>query len=309
MPPKHTVTLDDELSHEKITTPNSQPSAPHHFPHHVGQPGQGMNARAQLATEYVPAPDGHEEESRSRVSTLRSEAPLMLRLTMSKGPEPWAITESQMVRVCIAAGAAGPVGGDHLQLIADVGAGSTLFLSDISATLLLPGPHGEQSRIDTRIQVGVGATLIWLPEPIIAAAGCNHLNTVHIDLEPGSRLLMREELLLGRHGELPGTIRQHVRVSLDGQPLYHQHLDLGPDIPGWDSPAIAHSHRALGSILTVDPAWSTAPPPAQSLTGDAALLPLSGPAVLISALAGDSLQLRQLLGEGLKALGPPWTPA
>jgi urease accessory protein len=250
-----------------------------------------MHARAHLATEY---------DGRTRITTLRSEPPFSLRPTR---PTPQAERQAE-VSVHLAAGAAGPIGGDRQRLMVDVGAGSSLALHDVSATLLLPGPHGEESRLDVDIHVGVGASLAWLPEPVIAARGCRHAATVRVTLDAGARLLLREELLLGRHGEQPGNIRQHLRVTLNAQPLLDQQLALGPDAPASRGPAVTGGHRAIGSLLIVDPAWSHDPPAAMPLDGDAAIMPLSGPAVLVSALCPDGVALRRSLDSGLTLLAP-----
>jgi urease accessory protein len=264
-----------------------------------------MSAHARLATEHLPGPDG----GRTVVSELHSEAPLLLRLTEPKGLEPWAEDSLDIARVCIAAGAAGPVGGDQLRLDVTVGPGSTLVLNDISATLLLPGTNGERSITRTRVTVDEGGTFIWIPEPMIAARGSHHTNDITIDLAAGARLLTRDELLLGRHAEDPGTIHQRLRVTYADRPLYHQDLDLGEHAPEWPSPAVADSHLAVGSLLIVDPAWDQGPPPAQALTDRLAALALNGPGVLISALAPDTLSLRQDLDFVLAALGAPWAPS
>lgn len=198
--------------------------------HHRPRRGRSaMHARAAVSTVYSAAPG---RPGRSRLTTLRSQTPLVLRPTAITTDVPWAGTRSDVARVSLAAGAAGPVGGDQLSLDISVGPGSTLVLSEISASLLLPGVHGERSSTRTRIQVAAGGTLVWLPQPVIAARGCHHLNDVRVELEEGARLLMREELLLGRHGETPGSLAQRVQVRLGGRPLYHQHLDLGPAAPG-----------------------------------------------------------------------------
>lgn len=261
-----------------------------------------MRAAAHLRTERDPRTDG---TPRTRIAALRSESPLILRPTRPKGPEPWTDGRADVARVCLVAGAAGPIGGDRLRLRVEVGPGSTLVLRDVSATLVLPGPHGAESRFDVEVDVGAGATLVWLPEPVIAARGCRHVSDVRVALAPGARLVLREELLLGRHGEAPGTVRQTVRVELAGRPLYHQQLAVGPDATGWDGPAVTGGHGAIGSLLVVDPAWGDAPPAALPLDGDAALLPLRGPAVLVSALGGDALVLRRQLDRGLGLLDRP----
>lgn len=263
----------------------------------------GIRAHACVATTLRAAPSG---KARTVVSTLRSAPPLALRLTMAKGPEPWVASTADLARVCLAAGAAGPIGGDELSLDVDVGAGSCLVLAEVSPTLALPGPHGKRSHTRTRIRVAAGGTLIWLPEPIIAVRGCDHLNHVHAELEEGARLLIREETLLGRHGEQPGVVRHSVQVRLGSGPLYRQDLDLGT--PGAQTPPVLGSHRAAGSVLVVDPDWTNHRLEARRLPGDAALLPLAGPAALITALSGDSLALRRQLEAGLAALGPPWDP-
>jgi len=73
---------------------------------------------------------------------------------------------------------------------------------------------------------------------------------------------------------------------------------------GRDGPAVTGGRRAVGSLLVVDPAWQDRPPewPAPAAGADTALLPLRGPAVLVTALAGDGLALRHRLDTGLAAL-------
>jgi urease accessory protein len=264
----------------------------------------GMRAHACLATTLAI---GHGGRPRSRVTTLRSAAPLTLRLAAAKAPEPWAAHAVDVARVCLTAGAAGPVGGDRLTLHVDVGRGSSLVLSEVSPTLLLPGPHGEPSVLRVRIHVAAGATLVWLPEAVIASRGCDHLTDVRVDLEGGARFLMREEILLGRHGEPAGTVHQRVQVRVADQPLYRQDLMIGA--AGARTPAVLGHFRAVGSTMVVDPQWVESPPPMHRLSGQAALLPLAGPAALVTALAEDNLRLRAQLDEGLAALGPPWDPA
>lgn len=153
-----------------------------------------MRASADLATEQQELPGGR---TRTVVTTLRCRAPLSLRLTMAEDRDPWTGDAPDVARVCLAASAAGPVGGDRLALDVDVGAHSTLVVREVSTTVLLPGPDGARSRTRTTVRVRPHATLVWLPEPVVAAAGCHHLADVRIDLEAGARLLLREELLLG----------------------------------------------------------------------------------------------------------------
>lgn len=118
---------------------------------------------------------------------------------------------------------------------------------------MLPGPHAEPSDSQVTIRVGADATLVWLPGPLIAAAGCDHYRVTRVELDPDARLLVREELVLGRHGESPGSVRQRLRVCIGGQPLHDQELQVGPHVPAWDGPAVTGNRRAIGSLLAVDP--------------------------------------------------------
>lgn len=241
-----------------------------------------MRARSRVATQL--------RRGATCVSTLHAEAPLLLRTTRQKEPEPWAVTG--VARVSLTAGAAGPIGGDDYRLDVEVGAGSTLVLSDISPTLLLPGPDGAASSYTVTVDVGKDATLIWLAEPLIAARCCNHRHDISVALHPSARLMMREELLLGRHGEACGAVRQRIRVRRGGSPQHRQELAVGPGATGYDSAAVLGGARAVGSVLIVDPAWEQAPPGECAPSPSAAVLPLAGPAVLITAVADDNLALR-----------------
>lgn len=259
-----------------------------------------MAARALLASEL--AADG----CTSRVQTLRSDGPLVLRPCNPKGSEPLTHRRHGVARVALAAGAAGPLGGDYYTLDVHVGAGSTLVLQEVSAMLVLPGIGGEQSRMSVTIDVGEGATLVWWAEPIIAAHRCNHRHDVRIALAADARMILREEMLLGRHGECPGDFTSRLRVTRDGAALYDQQLRFGPSADGWDGAAVLDKCGAVGSIIAVDPDWQTAPLQARPYHRDAALTPLAGPGVAIGAVATDSLALRRLLTQGLNELGPPW---
>jgi urease accessory protein len=242
--------------------------------------------------------------ARSRIARLHSDPPLMLRPTHPVRPDPmpaWAPHLHAPARVSLVAGAAGPVGGDSLRLGIDVESGAALVLRNVAATLLLPGSHNEPSSMETVVRVASGAVLIWEAGPLIAARNCRHHAVTRVSLEPGARLFLREELLLGRHAEQPGAIRQRLRVCLADRPVYDQEVAIGPGASGWDSPAGVGGRRALGAVLMVDPCWEHQRPtvPTVAKDSDTVLLPLGGPAVLLSALARDGLALRQQLEIGV----------
>lgn len=264
-----------------------------------------MRAHSRVATEWRLRPDGC---GTTRISTLHAEAPLLLKLIRQKEPEPWANLKGA-ARVSVTAGAAGPIGGDVYRMDVEVGARSTLVLGDISPTVLLPGPDGACSSYVITLRVQEHATLIWLAEPLIAARDCNHLHEIKVQLDPSARLMMREELLLGRHGEACGTVRQRITIHRGKTALYRQDLAVGPSMTGYDSAAVLGRARAVGSILAVDPAWTQVAVHECPISPSAAVFPLAGPAVLITALADNNLALRRDLHAGVSHLGPSWQPA
>jgi urease accessory protein len=225
----------------------------------------------------------------TRLAELRGQPPLVLRRT---GPPPG----TGPAEVHLVGGAAGPLGGDRLRLEIEVGAGAALCLRTVAASLALPGADGAESRLDVVAAVAGGGALSWLPEPLIAAGGCRHASVAAVDVSAGGRLCWREELVCGRHGEEPGDARLSTTIRYAGRTLHRQDLAVGPSAPGWDGPAVLGGARAAGSILLVEPDWAADGPPRPAVCGaGAAMMPLTGPAVLATAVDADLRGVRARL--------------
>jgi urease accessory protein len=199
-----------------------------------------------------------------------------------------------------------PLGGDRLRIEAAAGPKARLVVGAAAATIALPGRNGEPASYDVRLTVAEGASLDWLPEPLISVRGSDLRMATRVELAPTARLLLREEQILGRHDEEPGRLTTRLTVDRDGRPLFDQELSFGPGAPGWSGPAVLGRYRAVGQLLLVDPALADAPAESRQLTGSpddgqAVLTPLAGPAVLVTAVAADGLRLRRLLDRGLSA--------
>ncbi|KOT87348.1 urease accessory protein [Streptomyces sp. NRRL F-5755] len=222
---------------------------------------------------------------------LDGDGPFELRRLRSRGPE---------ARVCVIGAMCAPLGGDRLRIEATAQPGARLHITTAAATLALRGATAEHATYDIHLTVAEHAELRWTPKPLICAAGSNLRQTWTIDLAPTARLVLREEQLLGRTGEPSGQVSTRLTVRRGGRTLLDQEATYGPGTPGWDGPAVLADYRATGQILTVDPAYETAPPDARlfDLTpddGHALLAPLAGPATLVTAIAPDGHRLRRLL--------------
>lgn len=244
----------------------------------------GVRATARIAARA----DGR---GATALPVLDGEGPIALRRTRGHGDE---------ARVMLVGAMSGPLGNDRLAVEATVAEGARLHVGSAAATIALPGQAKGEARYDVRLRVAGGGELHWLPEQLISAAGSDLRVASDVALEPGARLVFREEQVLGRVGERPGRLTSRLTVRLGGRTLLDQEVSCGPGAPGgWDGPAVLGGHRALGQLLVVRPEFAEAPPSARPLGEYAAVHPLAGPAVLVSALAPDALQLRRILDEAL----------
>ncbi|MGW7516305.1 urease accessory protein UreD [Streptomyces sp. NPDC054796] len=244
-----------------------------------GAAGAGVRATARITAE----PDGR---GGTRLPLLSGEGPLAPRRTRAAGPE---------ARVTLVGAMSAPLGGDRLAIEARVADGARLRFDGSAATIALPGRGGEQATYDTRLSVGEGACAHWLPEPLISAAGSDLRQTLRVDLARTARLVLRDEQVLGRSNEEPGRLVTRLTVHRNGRALLDQQLSFGPGTPGWDSAAVLGGNRAVGQLLVVDPDFEDDPPEARVLGPGAAVTPLAGPAVLVTAVAPDALRVRRLL--------------
>lgn len=243
------------------------------------------------------APDGR---GGTALPVLESDGPLALRRTRAAtGPG---------ARVTVVGAMSGPLGGDRLALETEVRDGAALTVDAAAAMIALPGHRTGDGPADhagyaVRLTVGDGAVLRWLPEQLICVTGSDLRTRTRVELAPTARLALREELILGRYGEEPGTLTSRLTVHRAGRPLLDQQLALGPGAPGgWDGGAVLGGHRAVGQLLVVSPEFEEKPV-APKLLGDTAVrTPLAGPGALVTALAPDARALRRILDDALAEL-------
>ena len=235
----------------------------------------------------------------TRLPVLSSQVPLILRRT----PE----------AVYVVGGAAGPIGGDELALRISVGAGAFLRVRTAAASIALPGPDGLESVFLVTIEVAAEARLEYLPEPVVLSAGARHATIIRATVAEGGSLLLRDEVLLGRHGEAGGASRTELRVSYAGRPLLRQSLEVSGADSADLGPAVLAGHRGAGTLLHVGPDLGSAPGPdpgpdlgsraaglgdsatAGSDAPTVAVMRLAGPGILVTALAEDAVTLRRRL--------------
>ena len=92
----------------------------------------------------------------------------------------------------------GVLGGDHSEIVAEVGAGARVLILTQSATRLQPSPSGARATQDIRFRVASGGRLEYYPERTLPFAGSAFSQTVRADLEDGAELGLSETLASGR---------------------------------------------------------------------------------------------------------------
>jgi urease accessory protein len=184
--------------------------------------------------------------------------------------------------------AAGPLGGDRLELTLRVAAGASLTVRSAGASLAQRG-DGTPSIHAVTVDVEDGAHLVWDVEPLIAAAGCDHRTTATVRLGAGASLVWRDEVVLGRSGESPGRCRSALRIERAGAPVLDH--ELSTTVAGWDGPAVTAGAKVVGHLAVVG-----RPVAATSVTGPrAGWLQLAADVGLAVALADDHATLRRHL--------------
>lgn len=208
----------------------------------------------------------------SRVTTLRSDPPLLFRLT-GEG-------------VHLMGGAAGPLGGDRLRIEIEVGPGAELTIATVAATMLLPG--AGRSELEIVADVGAGGRLVWLPEPTISVARSTHRQMTTITMAADADLSWSERLVLGRTGEPSGQVDSTLRVVRAGVVVTHQQHRLGPDVaPGWDGAAVVGGHTVVNTHTYVGYDPSSVPVPTAG-SGRSQRFELAADAWVDTGLMGDS---------------------
>jgi urease accessory protein len=148
------------------------------------------------------------------------------------GTEPWLPrilqSDGRLARVVLVQSRASLLAGDDVAIRIELGPGAALEIVELGATVANDVRGGRPASVDVAASLAAGAGLLWLAQPLIASAGCSVDRSLRVDLETGARALIGESVVLGRHGEEPGRVVSHTRITLDGRPLVDESLATEP---------------------------------------------------------------------------------
>jgi len=210
---------------------------------------------------------------------------------------PVVVRRTGPARMHLVQAAGGPLGGDELELGIRLAGGTELTVETAGATVAQPGRPGcGPARWTIRAELGPGARLRWLPQPTVVCDGAELHAAIRLELAAGAGAVVREEVLLGRHGQLGGRYRGALTVDHDGVPLLRHTMALDGADPGLTGPGGTGGHRVVGTVLGA----GTAAPPGTAPTGERLGLrwgrgPLAGPGWLLLAVGSDAAAMSALL--------------
>lgn len=242
----------------------------------------------------------------ARVETALDPATGRTRLVDLRASAPLAIKHAAGAVHLIGAAAA-PLDGDHVTIELVVAPHTQLTVRTVAATMAWPGRgRPRASRLELRATVGAGATLRWLPEPLVPVHGSRHVMTTAIELDPTAHLRWREEVVLGRAGERPGALTLQTRVTRGGAPLLHQELAVdGSAAAAHTSPALLGDARATGSLLAAGPGTPEHAATVQQAGLRGAVLDLELGGHLATATASSAATLKRWLDARQQAFEQP----
>lgn len=180
----------------------------------------------------------------SRISVHPGEARVRVGLVIGALAPRLIDRDASSARVALAAAQMLLLDGDTVRIEIEVGAGCTLEIEDIGGTVAYPGT----SSWAVRARIGAGGRLLWRGLPFVISAEARARRRTELVLGPDAAVLLRETLVLGRHGEIGGAIESGVTAAGDDGPFLVERLEADGAFPG---PGILGAHRVVDSVIAI----------------------------------------------------------
>ncbi len=199
---------------------------------------QRVAATGRLAVRHV--------HGRSRVATLFQEGAAKIRMPRVAGDP----LEAVLINT-----AGGLTGGDRVAWEIDVGDGASATITTQACEKAYRSAAGI-AKVDSRLTVGAGGRLSWLPQETIAYDGSAFSRRLDLDLAPGAEALIVEAAVFGRlaMGERTriASFRDRWRVRRAGRLIHAEDFAIGPDVEAaLGRMAVARGARAIATVLLV----------------------------------------------------------
>jgi len=230
-----------------------------------------------------------ERAGATRIDTLFQEGCANIRLPNTHGPH----LEAVLINT-----AGGLTGGDQMAWTAQVAPEGKLLLTTQACERIYRSIGGA-AQVQTRLEVGVGAHLDWIPQETILFEHSALQRRIDIDLAPGATLTAVEAVLLGRDamGETAAhaTLNDQWRVRREGRLIHAEANRLSAEALPREGLSLLAGNRAFATILYV--ATSADAAEAQLVRIRPSLADLGG--TIAASVVGERLVIRALAPGGL----------
>lgn len=212
-------------------------------------------------------------------------------------------THSQALEAVFINTAGGITGGDHLQWGADIADGGHLVITTQACERLYRST-GDTARVETRLTVGAGAHLDWLPQETILFEASKLDRRLDVDLGAGATLTAIEAVLLGRDamGEeaRSALLRDNWRIRRNGVLVHAEATTLSAEAAERDCLALLAGNRAFATVLHIAADAGRAEAMAARIRallpeGEAIAASANGERLVIRAMAQSGLALRRMI--------------
>jgi urease accessory protein len=151
----------------------------------------------------------------------------------------------------------GMTGGDHARIGMTVGAGARVIATTQAAEKIYRA-DGPGVEVDTRLEVGAGGSLAWVPQETILFDRSSLSRRLDANVAADGVLLAAEAVVFGRlaHGErsVNAYFRDDWRIRRAGRLIFADSVRLENAGATLDRPAVGNGARAAATLLYVDPA-------------------------------------------------------
>ncbi|MCX7329533.1 MAG: urease accessory protein UreD [Hyphomicrobiales bacterium] len=151
----------------------------------------------------------------------------------------------------------GMTGGDALATSIAVEAGAAAVVTTQAAEKIYRS-QGPATEVSTRLKIGAGAVLHWLPQEAILFGRAHLRRHLEAEIAHDATLIACESVYFGRAamGEAldEATLRDHWRIRRGGRLIFAEDVRLeGRVVDILSRPAIAGGARAVATVLMVAP--------------------------------------------------------
>lgn len=189
----------------------------------------------------------------ARLKLIRRQDSTAVGERFASAPLRWLVPRSDgaPIEIVIANVSGGVAGGDRLDVEVEAGPETDTTLTTQAAEKVYRALD-TPSQITTRLRVGDGARLEWLPHETILFDGARLDRSMEIELSDGASGLFLESLVLGRaaSGETfrRGSVVERWSINGSSVPLWRDCL-LISNSEEFRSPAGLSCHRALATLV------------------------------------------------------------